>query len=146
MHPTHPCGPPAFWQTPGPDWKICARRGPSLAWSGKIYMALVGVHTVCATLAKFSFGVSDSFEVKCIRWGQMGSPIGIRRVSSKFCGTPRQPNCPPLYLKPWKHATQVVSVQRSWRDECFPGFDKNKNKWLLISERRKAGLILQALL
>lgn len=147
MHPTHPCGPPAFWQTPGPDWKICARCGGQV-WHdpGKIYMALVGVHTVCATLAKFSSGVSDSFEVKCIRWGQMGSLIVIRRVSSKFCGTPRQLNCPPLYLKPWKHATQVVSVQRSWRDKCFPGFDKNKNKWLLISERRKAGLILQALL
>ena len=39
-----------------------------------IYMASVGVHTICATLAKFSFGVSDSFQVKCIRWEQMGPP------------------------------------------------------------------------
>lgn len=62
-------------------------------------MALVGVHMICATLAKFSFGLSDSFEVKCIKWGQMGSPTGIRGVSSKFSGTPRQPNFPPLYSK-----------------------------------------------
>lgn len=95
-----PCGPPAFWQTPGPDWKICARFGGQV-WCdpGMIYMALVGVHTICATLAKFSFGVSDSFEVKCIRWEQMGPPTGIRGVSSKSCGTLRQLNCPPLYSK-----------------------------------------------
>lgn len=75
MHPTRPCGPPAFWQTPGPDWKICARfRGQVWCDPGMIYMALVGVHTICATLAKFSFRVSDSFEVKCIRWEQMGPP------------------------------------------------------------------------
>lgn len=54
-------------------------------------MALVGVHMICATLAKFSFGLSDSFEVKCIKWGQMGSPTGIRGVSSKFSGTTEFP-------------------------------------------------------
>lgn len=68
MHPTHPCGPPASWQTPGPDWKICAQFGGQVWYdSGMIYTALVGVHMICATLAKFSFGVSDSFEIKCIR-------------------------------------------------------------------------------
>lgn len=68
MHPTHPCGPPASWQTPGPDWKICAQFGGQV-WcdSGMIYMALVGVHMIYVTLAKFSFGISDSFEIKCIR-------------------------------------------------------------------------------
>lgn len=30
-------------------------------------MALVGVHMIYVTLAKFSFGISDSFEIKCIR-------------------------------------------------------------------------------
>lgn len=98
LQPTHPCGPPAFWQTPGPDWKICPWfRGQVWYDLGMIYMALVGVHMICATLAKFSFGVSDSFEIKCIGWRQMGSPTGIRRVSSKSCGTPRQPNFPPPY-------------------------------------------------
>lgn len=67
--------------------KICARCGGQV-WRdpGKIYTALVGVHTVCATLAKFSFGVSDSFEVKCIRWGQMSSPIGIERSPPNTVG------------------------------------------------------------
>lgn len=146
MHPTHPCGPPAFWQTPGSDWKICAQFGGQL-WHalGMIYMALVRLHMICATLAKSSFRVSDSFEIKCIRWGQMGSPTGIRRVSSKSCGKPRQPNIPPLFSKVQNTCyTDGVSGWRSWIDKCFPGF--NKNKLLLISDGRKAGLILLALL
>lgn len=100
LQPTYPCGPPAFWQTPGPDWKICAQFGGQVWYDlGMIYMALVGVHMICATLAKLSFRVSDSFEIKRIRWRQMGSPTGIRGVSSKSCGTPRQPNFPPPYSK-----------------------------------------------
>lgn len=68
MRPTHPCGPPAFWQTLGPDWKICAQVGGQVWWDLRmIYTALVGVRMIHATLAKFSFGVSDSFEIKCIR-------------------------------------------------------------------------------
>lgn len=100
MHPTHPCGPPAFWQTPGPDWKICAQfRGQVRCDPGMIYTALFGAHTICAALARFSFGVSDSLEAKRIRLGQMGAPSGIRRVSSESCGTLRQLNFPPLSSK-----------------------------------------------
>lgn len=63
LQPTYPYGPPAFWQTPGPDWKICAQfRGQVWYDLGMIYMALVEVHMICATLAKFSFGVSDSLK------------------------------------------------------------------------------------
>lgn len=100
IHPTHPCGPPAFWQTLGPDWKTCAQFGGQV-WCdpGMIYMALGGVHMTCATLAKFSFGASDSFEVKCTRWGQMGSPTGTTGVSSKSCGTQKAPNFSPPYSK-----------------------------------------------
>lgn len=100
MHPTHPGGPPAFRQTPGSDWKVCAQFGGQ-RWHAleMIYMALVGLRTIWATLATSSFRVSDSFEIKCIRWGQMGSPTGIRQVLSKSCGKPRQRNIPPLYSK-----------------------------------------------
>lgn len=114
---------------------------------GMIYTALVGFHMICATLAKSSFRVSDSFEIKCIRWGQMGSPTGIRQVSSKSCGKPGQPNIPPLYSKVQNTCyTDGVSGWRSWIDKCFPGFAKSKNKLLLISDGRKAELILLALL
>lgn len=100
IHPTHLCGPPAFWQTPGPDWKICAQFGGQV-WCdlGMIYKALGGVHMICAPLAKFSLGVSDSFKGKCIRWGQMGSLTGTRGVSSKSYETQKQPIFPPLYSK-----------------------------------------------
>lgn len=112
---------------------------------GMIYKALGGVHMICAPLAKFSFGDSDSFEGKCIRWGQMGSLTGTRGASSKPYETQKQLIFPPLIQKSKKHATHVVS-RRSWMYKHFPGFAKNKNKLLLISEGRKAGLILQALL
>lgn len=100
MHPTHPCGTPAFWQISGPDWKICAQCGGQVWCDPRmIYTALVGVHAICAILAKFSFGASDTLEVKGIRCRQMGSPAGIRGVFSKSYGTQRQPKYPALYLK-----------------------------------------------
>lgn len=100
IHPTCPSGPPAFWQTPGPDWEICAQfRGQVWCDPRMIYMASGGVHMIWATLAKFSFGVSDSFEGKCIRWRQMGSPTGTKRVSSKSWGTQKTTQIPPFPFK-----------------------------------------------
>lgn len=146
MHPTHPGGPPAFWKTPESYWKICAQFGGQL-WHalGMIYMALVGLHRIRATLANSSFRVSDSFEITRIRSGQMGSPTGIRWVSSNSCGKPGH-RISHLSTQNVQNTcyTDGVSGWRTWINKCFPGF--NKNKLLLISDGRKAGLILLAFL
>lgn len=113
----------------------------------KIYTALVGVHTVaCATLAKFSFGVSDSFEVKCIKGGDRWVPDEDQKSLLKYCGTPRQLEWPTSLLEVLETCNVGGVSTKELEEHVLSKFAKNKNKWLFNSEGRKAGLILQALL
>lgn len=138
MHPTHPCGTPAFWQISDPDWKICAQCGGQVWCDPRmIYTALVGVHAICAILAKFSFGASDTLEVKGIRCRQMGPQQGSEGSSPNPMGHKDNWSTQLSTWKFRKQATQVVSGQRSRLYKRFPGFSKNKNKLLLISEGRE---------